>query len=202
MSATEFLLAFVPLFFAVDAIGILPLFVGLTEDMEARARRKVVWQSVLTALIVAVGFMFFGRSVFGLMGITVEDFMVAGGALLFLISTTDLISGQKFARRIGAEIGAVPIGTPLIVGPAVLTTALMLVDVYGWAATLVAVIVNIALAGVVLMSADLLTRLLGRAGSRVVSKVASLILAAIAVMMIRKGLTGILMHIQTPSGGG
>ena len=199
MFARELLLAFVPLFFAVDAIGILPLFVSLTEDMDARARRKVVWQSVLTALIVAIGFVFFGRSIFGLMGITVEDFMVAGGVLLFLISTTDLISGEKLARRVGAEIGAVPIGTPLIVGPAVLTTALMLVDVYGWAATLVAVIVNVGLAGLVLMGSDLLTRLLGRTGSRVVSKVASLILAAIAVMMVRKGLTGFLMHLQTPA---
>ena len=201
MSITHFVLAFVPLFFAVDAIGILPLFVSLTEDMDARARRKVVWQSVLTALIVAIGFVFFGRSIFGLMGITVEDFMVAGGVLLFLISTTDLISGEKLARRVGTEIGAVPIGTPLIVGPAVLTTALMLVDVYGWAATLVAVIVNVGLAGLVLMGSDLLTRLLGRTGSRVVSKVASLILAAIAVMMVRKGLTGFLMHLQTSSGG-
>jgi len=195
----EFFLAFVPLFFAVDAIGILPIFIGLTEGLEGRARATVVWQSVMTALAVAIGFVFFGRSVLDLMGVTVADFAVAGGVLLFMITTVDLVSGQKLARTAGTTIGAVPLGMPLIVGPAVLTTALMLVHVYGWVATLLAVVANVLLAGVVLHSADLLTKLLGRTGSRVASKVSGLILAAIAVMMIRKGLTAIIPQLYAPA---
>jgi len=189
MFLRDFVLSFVPLFFAVDAVGVLPIFVGLTEDLDARARRKVVVQSTLTALGVAVGFLAFGKTVFSLLGITVPDFMVAGGLLLMLIAVSDLITGQKLARKVGDTIGAVPIGMPLVVGPATLTTSLMLVDAHGWAATLAALVANIVLAGGVLLSSQLLTRLLGPAGSRVVSKVASLILAAIAVMMMRKGLT-------------
>ena len=181
-----------PLFFAVDAFGILPIFVGLTEDIDRRARRAVVWQSVLTAMAVAVCFVFFGRSIFNMMGVTVPDFMVAGGALLFLIATVDLIKGQKPARTAGDTIGAVPIGMPLIVGPAVLTTALMLVDIRGWVPTLLAIVANVILAGFVLQGSEVLIRVLGKAGSRVVSKVASLLLAAIAVMMIRKGLMEII----------
>lgn len=190
----NFILAFVPLFFAVDAIGILPMFVSLTEDLEPRERKKVVAQSLITALGVAIGFIAFGQTIFRYLGVTVQDFMVAGGLLLLLISVSDLLSGDKVARKVGSTIGAVPIGMPLIVGPAVLTTALMLVDAHGWVATVSAIVLNIAIAGAVLMSSSTIIRLLGPSGSRVVSKVASLVLAAIAVMMIRRGLTIMIVH--------
>ncbi len=187
----DFLLAFVPIFVAVDPIGLLPIFLNLTEGLDKRQRRAIVLQSFLTALAVAVGFIFLGKAVFRLMGVTEYDFMVAGGVLLFVLATVDLVSGVKFARQV-ATLGAVPLGTPLIVGPAVLTTSLILVDVYGLWETLVSVVVNVGLACVVLLTAEGVERALGRAGSRVVSKVAGLILAAIAIMMIRKGLTAML----------
>ena len=187
----EFLLAFVPIFVAVDAIGVVPVFLSLTEGLDRLQRRKVILQSFVTALAVAVAFIFLGKVVFRLMGVTEYDFMVAGGVLLFVLATVDLVSGAKFARQT-PTLGAVPIGTPLIVGPAVLTTALMLVDVYGLWQTLAAVVVNVALGCAVLSYADVLERVLGRAGSRAVSKVAMLILAAIAVMMVRRGMTAIL----------
>lgn len=190
MSFNDFLLAFVPLFVAVDIIGTLPMFLGLTDGMPTDKRRHIIRQSIFTALIVAIGFLFLGQFIFDWLGITMYDFMVAGGVLLFIIATMDLISGIKYARRIEI-IGAVPLGIPLIVGPAVLTTALMIVSVHGRIATILAIIVNIALAGLVLLSADFWARILGKAGSQAVSKVASLILAAIAVMMIRKGIHGI-----------
>jgi multiple antibiotic resistance protein len=191
MNLKNFMLCFVPLFVAVDAFGTLPLFIGLTEGMERRMRQRTIKYAVLTALTVAVGFIFLGKTVFHLMGITVYDFMVAGGVLLFAIASIDLLSGNKMAQRI-ESIAAVPLGIPLIVGPAVLTTGLMLVDIHGVPATLAAMTVNILLAGGVLLTADFWTRLLGAAGSQAASKVASLLLAAIAVMMIRKGLVAII----------
>jgi multiple antibiotic resistance protein len=188
----SFVMAFVPIFFAVDAPGVLPLYIGLTEDMDPAARRRVLKQSLVTAFAVAVGFVFFGKTIFTLMGITVEDFEVAGGLLLFVIAAMDLVTESKYTRRVPETVGAVPLGTPLIIGPATLTMALMLSGVYGLWETLAAVVTNILLAGLIFLSADGLTRLLGPAGSRALSKVASLILAAIAVMMVRKGLPGVL----------
>lgn len=186
----DFWMVFVPLFVAVDAIGILPIFLGLVEGVPQADRRRVVKQSFFTALVVAVGFTLLGRSLFYFLGITVSDFMVAGGTLLFIIATLDLTSGTKYARRVDT-LGAVPLGVPLIVGPAVLTTSLMLVDVHGLSATLSALVLNLVLAVGILLTADFWDRLLGMTGSAVLSKVASLILAAIAVMMIRRGLLGI-----------
>lgn len=187
----DFVLAFVPVFVSMDIIGVLPIYVGLTEGIEPQQRRKIVGESLITALLVAVGFIILGKSVFNLLSVTVNDFMVAGGALLFVIATFDLVSERKPTRRV-PDIGAVPLGTPLIVGPGVLTTSLMLsVDFYHIVITIAAVVANIAVAGAVLMGADWMTRLIGRNGSRAVSKVANLLLGAIAVMMVRKGIIGI-----------
>ncbi|MCY2927116.1 MAG: MarC family protein [Planctomycetota bacterium] len=200
MDLTEFALkfakAFVQLFFAVDAVGVLPMFVSLTDDLTAPARRKSIRQMVLTALIVGVGFLFFGRQLLGWVGLVQQDFMIAGGAMLFLIAVGDMFSGRQVGPKIGAAIGAVPLGTPLIVGPAVLTMELMLVDTCGWGATLAAVILNVILAGVFFRLSDRFTRLLGRTGVSVVSKIACLILAAIAVMMIRGGVEGIIRDFK------
>ena len=183
-----FALAFVPIFMAVNAFGLLPLFVGLTEGMTLHERRRAIGQSVLTAAAVAVVFVFLGKSLFAVMGIMVEDFMIAGGAVLFLIAAHDVIAATELAHRVVEPgVGAVPLGVPLIVGPAVLTTSLILVDVYGYGPTLVSIVVNVALAGALLWLAEPLTRLLGAAGTKVMTKVSSLILAAIAVMLIRRG---------------
>ncbi len=129
---TNFWLCFVPLFVAVDAIGVLPIFMNLTEGFNHSKRRRIIVQSIITATIVTLVFLAIGKSLFKMLGITVADFMVAGGMLLFIISIIDIITGEKKQRGIDQEsLGAVPIGVPLIVGPAVLTTILLLVGEYG-----------------------------------------------------------------------
>ncbi|MFH1075673.1 MAG: MarC family protein, partial [Pseudomonadota bacterium] len=104
--------------------------------------------------------------------------------------------GKK--RRIPAkELGSVPLGTPLIVGPAVLTTSLIIIGEYGLYPTLVSVLVNVLLAGLIFSFSGILIRFLGESGSKALSKIMSLLLAAIAIMMMRKGILQILMEIAT-----
>lgn len=183
-----FLLCFVPLFVAVDAIGILPMFMNLADGLDKKEKRRIVLQSVVTAMFVALVFLAIGELILQLLGITVADFMIAGGALLFAISLSDLLMIEKFHRRVDAEsLGAVPVGVPLIVGPAVLTTTILLLRQYGFAPTIAAVIVNVAIAGVILWFSQELLSVLGKTGAKTVSKLASLLLAAIGVMMVRKG---------------
>lgn len=185
----EFWLCFVPLFVAVDALGTLPIFVSLTAALERPRIRRVLVQSLLTATIVALAFLGVGKGVFALLGITTADFMIAGGALLFLLSLRDLLVGEREALSSDPEsVGAVPLGVPLIAGPAVFTTSLLLVDEYGLIPTVLALVANILIAGAIFWAAELLTRLLGESGMRALSKIASLILAAIAVMIVRKGI--------------
>ena len=182
----DILLSFIPIFVAVDAIGVLPIFVSLTEGIEPRQKTKIIIQSMFTASFLAVGFIFLGKAVFKLLGITIGDFMVAGGAILFTLAVNDIINPVKQRRIPDKELGAVPLGTPLIVGPAVLTTSLAIISQYGLSATLISVMVNILLAGVIFSLSSALIRVLGNAGSKALSKIMSLLLATIAVMMIRK----------------
>ncbi len=182
------ILAFIPLFVAVNAIGILPVFVSLTEKMTVKERRDVVIKSLITAICLAVSFVFLGKAVFRLLGITVADFMVAGGALLFCIAIIELLNPTNKKRMFTGDLGFVPLGTPLIVGPAVLTTSLLMLDAYGLVPTLVSVVANLGLLGALLFTADFFVKILGDAGARAIAKIISLLLAAIAVMMIRKGI--------------
>jgi multiple antibiotic resistance protein len=185
----SFWLCFVPLFVAVDAIGILPMFMSLTAGIKPKKIRRIVFQSMITALIVALAFVALGTVIFNLLGITVADFMIAGGTLLFIISIKDIVSTTKSSYPVDHEsMGAVPIGVPLITGPAVLTTSLILVNEYDLAVTSLAIIVNILIAGGVFLSAPFINRALGKTGSKTISKITSLLLAAIAVMIIRKGI--------------
>ena len=186
------LLAFIPVFVAVDAIGVLPIFVSLTQGLEKKEKSALLGQSIITALCVALGFIFLGKALFGFLGISVGDFMIAGGAVLFCIAITDILSSQKSRRVPSKDSGSVPIGTPLIVGPAVLTTSLIVIDQYGLAAAIVSVVVNVLLAGGIFYFSDFLLKLLGEAGTKALSKVMALLLAAIAVMMIRKGIVQVL----------
>jgi len=188
----DFLLCFVPLFITVDAIGVLPLFIGLTTGMDTPQRHRLIRHSVVTALIVASGFLFLGEWLMHLLSITINDFMIAGGILLFLISLSDAIMPEKSRREADPGIGVVPIGIPLIVGPAVLTTSLILHRQYGPVLTIIALALNILIAGLVFWLSPWIYRFLGKNGARVVSKLAAILLAAIAVRMIRQGLTAVL----------
>ena len=186
----HFWLAFVPLFVAVDAIGTLPMFINFTNGLDQRVKHRIVLQSVVIAIVVALAFLAIGQVVLSLLGITVADFMIAGGALLFVISLNDMLSFEKKELPIDPEsLGAVPLAVPLIVGPAVLTTSILLVSQYGFSVTVAATIANILVAGAVFYGAAVINRILGKSGAKTISKLASLILAAIAVMMVRRGIT-------------
>lgn len=191
----EILLAFIPVLVAVDPIGLLPLFAGMTHDLTRPEKTKIIVQSIGTALLLAIGFIFLGKWVFRLLGISIGDFMVAGGAILFCISIMELLQPGKERRLPPDELGVVPLGTPLIVGPAVLTTSLIIIEEYGLPATVISVLLNLLLTGAIFLCSDSLMKFLGQAGSRALSKVMALLLAAIAVMMIRKGVIQLWMGI-------
>ena len=184
----DFLFVFVGLFVALDIIGTLPIYVGLTQNLDAHQRKIALRSSILTALIVAVVFMFVGEQVFTYMGITLADFRIAGGLVLLLISLADLLGKSEHQSRAKGDTGIVPLAVPLITGPAVLTTLLIQYSTFGWALTLLSLLLNYSIGWLLLEGSDRLQKLLGRDSLTVLSKIAALLLAAIAVAMIRAGL--------------
>jgi multiple antibiotic resistance protein len=187
---TTFLIAFIPLFVAIDAIGMVAIFIGLGANVDPKRRQREALIGIGTALVISVGFVFLGKLIFKALGITVADFQVAGGLLLLTFAVRDLldIGGEK--GRATEDFGIVPLGMPLIAGPALLTALLVLADSVGAAYTLLSLIVNLVIVAVVFCWADRITKWLGKQGIKGVSKLVSLLLAAIAVSLIRRGWLG------------
>jgi multiple antibiotic resistance protein len=184
----SWLSSFTAIFVAMDVIGMLPVYFKLTERMEADERRKVVDFSVIVALAVALVFAFLGQAVFRFLGIEIADFRVAGGLVLLLISLADLVGKPEHESRITGSSGVVPLAVPLISGPAVLTTILLHIESYGMMIAISALLTNFAITWFLMRRSGAVYRLLGKDGSVVASKLVALLLAAIAVSMIRGGL--------------
>ena len=184
--------AFIPLFVALDAAGLLPLFWGLTQRLGVEQRRQAVGAAVSTAFLVAVGFLLVSRFIFALMGLELADVMVAGGAILVVLCLRDLLLPEELPKGSFSSVGVVPLGVPLLAGPAALATVLLVRDRYGWPVTIAALAANLAIVWFVLRASETLIRLLGREGAQVISKIASLVLAAFGVMLIRHGVTAMM----------
>jgi multiple antibiotic resistance protein len=190
---SRFLLVFVPIFVAVDILGVLPTYYALTESLAAHEKRRVALQSVLTALFVTVAFMLLGQGTFTILGVQVEDFMIAGGILLLVFAVGDLLRDgvRSSSPKSALTLGVVPLGTPIIAGPATLTTSLVLLGTHGFWPVFLSLALNLGLAWVVVRHADRVIRLLGVNGATAIGKVFYLLLAAIAVSMIRRGVMGL-----------
>jgi len=191
----EFGLTFVPLFVAMDAVGVLPILLPLTVSMSSHERTRVIRWAMITALALGLGFVVVGKGIFLFLGIKVADFLVAGGIILFILAAKDIVTGKMVSEEDlagGGTVGAVPLGTPLIVGPAVLTTLLILIEKYPIYMVIISFIVNLAIVWVLITQVQRVMGFLGQAGAKVVSRIVGLFLAAIAVKMISQGVLEIL----------
>ena len=196
---SDFLLAFIPLFIAIDVVGILPIFMSLVDGIEKPQKTKIINQSVITALSVSIGFLAIGKFVFSVLGIEIYDFKMAGGLLLLVFAINDLLFSEKGKRTVTQTMGVVPLGIPLVVGPAVLTSIIVTVDTYGYIPTITSLAVNLVIVWIVFLKSNFIYRLMGEGGSKAFAKVASLLLAAIAVMMVRRGFMDMMLYMKKSS---
>lgn len=192
ISIDNILLAFIPLFVAMDIIGTAPVFMGYTHDVSSHQRKQLIIQALLTAFIVAVVFLVSGKAILRFLGITINDFRIAGGLILLVLSVHDILSSSETRRSPGEHIGIVPLGIPLIMGPAALTTILILADKFGYTITVLSLTGNFVVVLLVLINAKWITKAIGIGGSKAFAKIASLLLSAYAIMMIREGISEVI----------
>ena len=186
-----FLECFIPLFVTIDPIGLAAIFLALGRDVPVDKRKRIANQATWTGGIVALFFLFLGRSIFIAIGIGEGDFQIAGGLILFILASRELIqSPSQEKRSLPDDFGVVPLGMPLIAGPATITTLLVISQSFGLPMTLLALAVNLALVALAFSQSERLERLVGHTGLRAVSKIIALLLAAIAVHIVRRGFTG------------
>jgi multiple antibiotic resistance protein len=183
-----FVMTFVPLFIVIDALGNLPFILSLSEGMSKQERLKMVHVAIITAAVVGLAFLFFGQFILNVMGISVGSFAIAGGLILLILSIKYIITG-RFVEVIREEmIAVVPIGTPLLSGPATITTLLLLVAQLPLYAVLLSFLLNLIIAWVLFLLGNQIIRIMGAGGLKAFSNVFNLLLAAIAVTMVLRGL--------------
>jgi multiple antibiotic resistance protein len=183
----KILLAWIPLFVAIDPVGLVPLFLTMTQQTGQKSRRLIANHATWTAGIIAVIFMFLGKFIFRALGITTADFQIAGGLILFILAAGDMVGNEAKIYPLPEDVGIVPLGLPIIAGPAMLTSLLIQVETIGPLPTLIALALNMVIVYYAFKYCDLLARRIGTRAMRATSKIVSLLLAAIAISMIRRG---------------
>jgi multiple antibiotic resistance protein len=188
----DFFKSFIPIFVALDVLGVLPLYAGFSMGLDEKKRRRVLRESIITAFLVTLGFILLGKQILTYLNISIQDFQIAGGIILFIIAVRDLL-GFGRGDLAGQEdlFAVVPLGVPLLAGPALLTTCLIVSNSFGLVYVLVALVLNLLIAGAVFKYSLVILRLVSRRWVEVISKFFLLLLASIAIMFIRTGLQGI-----------
>lgn len=188
---SRFLECFIPLFVTIDPVGLAAIFLALGRNVPVDKRKRIATQATWTGGIVALLFLFLGRVIFIAIGIGEGDFQIAGGVILFVIAMRELTQTTSQEKSsLPDDFGVVPLGMPLIAGPATITTLLVISKSVGFGMTLFALAVNLVLVALAFAQSERLERLIGHTGLRAISKIIALLLAAIAVHIVRRGFIG------------
>ena len=180
---------FITLFVIMDPPGTVPVFLSLASGKSPRMRRKMAWQAVTVAFVVIVAFALFGRQILDYLGITLPALQGAGGLLLLLVAL-QLLTGQVDdpVAKDNVNVALVPLGTPLLAGPGAIVATMVFVSAIDGSADLVAVAAGIVAVHLVmwfvLRYSVLILRLLRDSGITLVTRIAGLLLSAIAVQLV------------------
>ncbi len=186
-----YLQAFLTLFIIFDPIGNVPLFHAFTSSFEPQRKVKILNDSVKVAFIILAVFAVIGAYILDFFMISMDDFKIAGGVLLFIMSIEGLLGKEEGRWMNREDVAIVPLATPLMAGPGSIYTVMYLMQPpNGPLVAFFAIITNVALQWALLRSSNKLMKILGRAGSTIVSRIMAFILSAIAIGMIRSGLVG------------
>ncbi len=188
------------LFIAVDPLGNAPLFYSITMGLPAAKRRRLVERSVRVAFIILLAFAVAGDVFLSYFGLSLADFRIAGGIILLIYGIAGIL-GFTEASMIRApeeaeSLAIVPLATPLLAGPAAIATVLYIKAAIGLPAALLSIIVNTTITYVMLKHSDRLMEAMGENGAIALSKIMAILLAAIAVSMIRGGIEEAIQEIN------
>ena len=182
---------FVTLLVITDPPGTVPVFLGLTSHRPARERNRLAWQAAVVALGVIVAFALFGQSILSYLGVELPALQAAGGLLLLLVSL-QLLTGQasepEELEMAKTNVAFVPLGTPLLAGPGAIVATMLFVQRTSSAAQAVAfgvaIVAVIALLWLAMRFSGAILRLLRDSGVELLTRIAGLLLSAIAVQLI------------------
>jgi multiple antibiotic resistance protein len=193
--------AFITLLVITDPPGVVPPFLGLTRGLPGKVRARLAWQAAVVALGVILAFAVFGQTVLAYLGIEVAALQGAGGLLLLLVAL-QLLTGQleepTEAERARTNVAFVPLGTPLLAGPGAIVATMLFVrraqtgpELAAFLAAILAVTVVLWL---VMRFSGAILRLLRPSGVELVTRIAGLLLSAIAVQLVANAIRSFVVH--------
>ncbi len=191
----EYFTPFLKLFVIMDAFGLLPVFLMLSDKMPRKERCKAADKTAILAAILAAIFIVGGITILNYFGISLASFQIAGGLILLLLGIKTVLGlkmavHEKHAERF--EFTAVPMATPLIVGPGTITTIIILVNEFNQLTVALMAILNLLIVWVVFRNGMRIYSFIGHQGTLIISRMMGIILTAIAVEFIYAGVMGMI----------
>lgn len=189
---TEFIKSFVMLLVIMDPFGGIPIFLSLTSGFTAKEFKSAYNRSTIVAGVLVLLFLFLGMVILDFFSISLESFKIAGGIILLIVGITFVMDIQLRRHKNYHKDITVPMATPLISGPGVLTTVIILVSIYGYWIPLVAAILNLFLFWLLMKYSKRILAVIGIQGSEILSRIMGLILTAMAIEFIVSGIQAIM----------
>jgi multiple antibiotic resistance protein len=165
-------------------------------NMDKNQRISIVKKSVAIATLMLLVIGFVGEAFFRFFGITLNDFRIAGGVILFIYGVQGIL-GKTEAQEISGDssLAIIPLATPLLAGPGAIATVIYIKYRWGTAIMLGSILIDSILTLAILLLGEKLFKYLGKDGSLLLVKLFSMLLAAIAVNMVGKGIIG---YLESP----
>ncbi len=193
---TVFIVQFWALFLTIDAIGATPIFISLTSKCTYEQRRTIANKGVLIAFIILVFFALTGSLLLDLFGISLAAFRIAGGILLIILSIEMVMSKMptnEVSEEASTDLAVFPISIPLLSGPAAITMLILFIkqsegDIWQKLIVLIALFVNMFIVWLCLRFSNKLSKLMGKTGANVVTKIFGILLTALACQFIIDGI--------------
>ncbi|MGQ9781282.1 MAG: MarC family protein [Nitrososphaeria archaeon] len=181
------------LLIVLDPFSNAPYFYTLTKELRPEVRSSMIEKSVIVAALILLVFAVFGDSLLKFLGVTVDDFRVAGGIILLIYSILGLLEISLMPRPDLDKITIVPMATPLLAGPGAITVVIYIKYNWDLVAAVSSIIVSIMITLAILLIGGRILRLLGRNGTLVLDKMMSMLMAAYAVSLMREGILNLIV---------
>ena len=193
---TSFAAAAVLLFLVVDPLGNIPLFSGILNRYSIRKRRRIIVRETIISFAVLLVFMLMGKRFLQIMHLTEWALQIGGAVVLFLIALKMIFPPSRRDEEPMVEPFIVPLATPMVAGPSVLATLLVLVSTQPeqWWNWLVALLIAWGITSAVLLCAPAIARVLKEKGSMAVERLMGMLLVMVAVQMFLNGIEHYLQH--------
>lgn len=174
------------LFFIFDPFASLPIFISLTKNSDDKEKMQSANRAIFVAAILFIIFTLIGTNLLGTFGVSIDAFRIAGGLVLILMAI-ELIFGLSLTKQGETNVAWVIVATPILTGPGVITTSILLVTTVGVVPTLIAGVIALAITWGLLRNAVLIVRKVGSNVIEIFSKIIGLLIAAMAIEYILKG---------------